>query len=45
MSSLENINNNKEILIVCLVTSLGRDYFSKEKGFRIPMANFGLKIN
>lgn len=43
-SSLRDFNNSQKLLIVSLILSLGRDYFLRKKGYRVSLANFGLRI-
>ncbi len=40
--SLKGFNNNQELLVVVFVLSLSGDHFSREKGYWVPLANFGL---
>ncbi len=41
--SLKSFNNSHELLIVDFVLSLSGDHLSKEKGYWVPLANFGLR--
>lgn len=40
--SLKNLNNGQELWIVSLITGFG-NYLLKEKNYRVPLANFGLR--
>ncbi len=41
--SLKGFNNSQELLIVGFVPSLSKDYLLREKGYWVPLANFGLR--
>ncbi len=41
--SLKGFNNSQELLIVSLVPSFHRDHLSREKGYWVLLANFGLR--
>ncbi len=40
--SLKGFNDSQELLIVGFVPSLNGDHLSREKGYWVPLANFGL---
>ncbi len=40
--SLKGFNDSQELLIVGFIPSLSGDHFSREKGYWVPLANFGL---
>lgn len=39
--SFKSFNNSQQLLIVSLISSLGKDHLLREQGHWIPMANFG----
>ncbi len=41
--SLKGFNDSQELLIVSLVPSLSGDHLSREKGYWVPLANFGFR--
>ncbi len=41
--SLKGFKNSQELLIVGLVPSLNGDHLSREKGYWVPLANFGFR--
>ncbi len=43
--SLKGFNDSQELLIVSLVPSLSEDHLSREKGYWMPLANFGIRRN
>ncbi len=43
--SLKGFNNSQKLLIVSLVPSLSRDHLSREKGYWMPLTNFGFRKN
>ncbi len=40
--SLRGFNNSQELLVMGFVPSLSGDHLSREKGYWVPLANFGL---
>ncbi len=40
--SFKGFNNSQELLIISLVLSLSKDHLLREKGYWVPLANFGL---
>ncbi len=43
--SLKGFNDSQELLIVSFVPSLSGDHLSKEKGYKMPLANFKMRRN
>ncbi len=43
--NIKDFNNSQELLIVGFVPSLSGDHLLREKGYWVPLANFGLKLN
>ncbi len=41
--SLKGFNDNQELLNVGFVPSLSKDHLSREKGYWVLLANFGLR--
>ncbi len=41
--NLKGFNDSQELLIVSLVPSLSEDHLSREKGYWVPLANFGFR--
>ncbi len=41
--SLKGFNNSQKLLIVSLILSLNGNHLSREKGYCVPLANFGLR--
>ncbi len=41
--SLKGFNNSQELLIVGFVPSLSGDHLPREKGYGVPVANFGVR--
>ncbi len=41
--SLKGFNDSQELLIVSLVPSLSGDHLLREKGYWVPLANFGFR--
>ncbi len=40
--SLKGFSDSQELLVVGFVSSLSGDHFLREKGYWVPLANFGL---
>lgn len=40
--SLKGFNDSQELLVESLIVSLGENHFSREKNYRVPLANFRL---
>ncbi len=41
--SFKGLNNGHELSIIGFVLSLYGDHFLREKGYQVPLANFGLR--